>query len=197
VAAALVVMTPSAAAASHGRAPEPATNATVGSLVTLTVSIAGSGGGWITSNPAGISCGSICSAEFPDGTEVFLAETPVIGSTFGSWSTTPPYTCFQYDIKDPGTCLIDLADTVGTAASVQATFNLNPGLPPCIVPGVEGKTLAKAEALIRRAHCSVGRVRHVFSLKVQKGRVISQNPGARWQQAQRAKVKLVVGKGRR
>jgi beta-lactam-binding protein with PASTA domain len=64
------------------------------------------------------------------------------------------------------------------------------------VPGVQGKTLADAEALLTRTHCGVGTVKHVFSLRAQKGRVISQNPTAHWRLVN-GTVDLVVGKGRR
>ena len=50
----------------------------------LTVVVEGSGR--VVSNPAGIDCDSAtCSAIFPDGTNVALAETPAAGSTFGGW----------------------------------------------------------------------------------------------------------------
>jgi hypothetical protein len=64
-----------------------------GSLVGLTVSIAGSGVGWILSWPAGIDCDSdcidcpSCSALFPLGSTVVLSATPDFdGSIFSGWS---------------------------------------------------------------------------------------------------------------
>lgn len=51
----------------------------------LSVSANGTGSGLVTSNPAGISCGSACSASFAAGTSVTLSATPAIGSTFGGW----------------------------------------------------------------------------------------------------------------
>ena len=51
----------------------------------LTVSKSGTGSGTITSNPAGINCGTICSANFDPGTFVTLTATPDAGSTFGGW----------------------------------------------------------------------------------------------------------------
>jgi beta-lactam-binding protein with PASTA domain len=44
----------------------------------------------------------------------------------------------------------------------------------CRVPGLIGLRLAQARQRIRRAHCSVGRVRRVRSHSV--GRVIGQRP---------------------
>ena len=51
---------------------------------TLTVVISGNGS--VTSNPAGISCPSKCSASFKSGTLVTLTETPAAGSYFVGWS---------------------------------------------------------------------------------------------------------------
>jgi hypothetical protein len=194
VATALVVLVPSAATASGGHGPDSVTSTTAGVPVTLTVTIVGKGS--VVSYPAGISCGSTCSAQFSDGTEVALSPLPANGYVFGGFSVTPPFTCHSVNIHDPSQCTIYLADSVGPAASVQATFLPYSAPPLCTVPDVRGKTLAKAEALLTRTHCGVGTVKYVFSLKAQKGRVISQNPKAHWQLAN-GTVDLVVGKGRR
>ena len=50
--------------------------ATAGGGLTLTVSKAGKGDGNVTSNPAGIDCGSTCQANFGGGTMVTLTATP-------------------------------------------------------------------------------------------------------------------------
>jgi Divergent InlB B-repeat domain len=54
--------------------------------VTLAVVVAGGGSGTVTSSPAGIDCGSTCSAPFGEGTVVTLTATPAAGSTFAGWS---------------------------------------------------------------------------------------------------------------
>src|SRR5579862_44166 len=58
------------------------------------LSTAVSGGGSITSNPAGISCStdftegaSVCGFVFPSGTQVTLTATPSTGGTFTKWSS--------------------------------------------------------------------------------------------------------------
>jgi hypothetical protein len=52
----------------------------------LTVSKAGDGSGPVSSSPAGIACGSSCSASFGTGTTVTLTATPNAGSVFAGWS---------------------------------------------------------------------------------------------------------------
>src|SRR5437870_4029868 len=78
---------------------------------TLTVIKAGTGSGTVTSTPAGINCGTSCSASYPSGTIVTLTATPSTGSTFAGWSgscTTTSTTCTV---------------TMSGARSVTATFN--------------------------------------------------------------------------
>lgn len=51
----------------------------------LSISKSGTGTGTITSDPAGINCGTTCSANFDPNTSVTLTATPDAGSTFGGW----------------------------------------------------------------------------------------------------------------
>ena len=78
---------------------------------TLTVSNVGSGGGTVTSTPAGINCGATCSADYATGTMVGLTPTPAGGSTFVGWSGA---------CTGSGGCLV----TMDAAKGVTATFNL-------------------------------------------------------------------------
>jgi hypothetical protein len=52
----------------------------------LTAAKAGSGSGTVTSSPAGINCGTACSAIYTAGTHVTLAASPAAGSGFTGWS---------------------------------------------------------------------------------------------------------------
>ena len=52
---------------------------------TLTVTMTGSGSGTVTSSPAGISCPTTCTANFPQGTQVTLSETPGGNAVFTAW----------------------------------------------------------------------------------------------------------------
>ncbi|MET0501933.1 MAG: fibronectin type III domain-containing protein [Candidatus Binatia bacterium] len=60
--------------------------ATAAPTFTLSVTKAGTGSGTVTSTPAGINCGSTCSALYNSGTLVTLSATPATGSTFAGWT---------------------------------------------------------------------------------------------------------------
>jgi hypothetical protein len=52
----------------------------------LSVSKSGTGSGTVSSAPAGIACGVICTASFTWGTSVTLTAAPSAGSLFSGWS---------------------------------------------------------------------------------------------------------------
>src|SRR5437667_885996 len=54
--------------------------------VTLSVSRQGTGGGTVTSSPAGIDCGTACAATYDSGTVVTLTATPAANATFDGWT---------------------------------------------------------------------------------------------------------------
>lgn len=76
----------------------------------LNVALAGTGTGTVTSSPAGINCPTVCSASFPDQTQVTLTETVGTNSYFGSWSGA---------CSGTNSCSV----TVTAAENVTATFN--------------------------------------------------------------------------
>ncbi|MGI9102744.1 MAG: beta strand repeat-containing protein [Terriglobales bacterium] len=78
-------------------------------VVPLTVSVTGSGGGTVTSNPLGITCPGLCSANFNQGSTVVLTATPDTSSGFSGWSSP---------CSGIGTCSI----TMNGAQSVSADF---------------------------------------------------------------------------
>jgi len=91
-----------------------ALNAVSTSTFTLSVAKAGTGSGTVASSPAGINCGSTCSAGFSSGTSVTLTATPAGGSTFGGWSGS---------CSGTGACTVSMT----AARSVTATFNPSGG----------------------------------------------------------------------
>jgi hypothetical protein len=66
----------------------------------------------------------------------------------------------------------------------------------CRVPRVVGLRLVRARTAIRRANCSVGRVRGVRSRAV-RGRVVRQSPRAGTRLRRGARVTLVISRGSR
>jgi hypothetical protein len=85
-----------------GSGPGPGTN------FTLSVTRDGSaaGNGFVTSNPAGISCGATCSAAYASGTSVTLTVTTSSGGVFAGWG---------------GAC-------TGTATTCTLTMDANKGV---------------------------------------------------------------------
>lgn len=65
----------------------------------------------------------------------------------------------------------------------------------CLVPRVVGQSLAGASHMIRRAGCSVGRVRRVRSTR-RRGRVVAQSPRSGRIVPRRTRVTLRVSRGR-
>jgi Divergent InlB B-repeat domain len=75
----------------------------------VTVNKQGGGSGTVTSNPAGIDCGSRCDARYDVGTRITLAAKPATGSSFAGWSG---------DCSGTGSCPL----TLDRAKSVVARF---------------------------------------------------------------------------
>ena len=82
------------------------------SQFSLSVSKSGTGTGTVTSNPVGINCGSVCSANFSSGSNITLTATAASGSTLASWTG-----CTS---SSGTTCNV----TMTAAKNVTATFNL-------------------------------------------------------------------------
>lgn len=53
---------------------------------TVTIAVNGNGTGSVTSLPAGINCGTKCSAEFAEGSSITLSAQPTNGSEFLGWA---------------------------------------------------------------------------------------------------------------
>jgi len=77
------------------------------------VARSGTGSGTVTSSPAGIDCGSTCSASFASGTSVTLTASAAADSTFAGWSGA---------CSGTGPCTVSMTE----ARSVTATFTSTP-----------------------------------------------------------------------
>jgi len=99
-------------AVTHGRSTWDIGLSSTQTLQTLTVSLAGTGTGSVTSTPAGIDCPSTCATGFNVGTMVTLTPMAAVGSGFAGWSGS---------CSGTGACVVTLSGT-GTPA-VTATFN--------------------------------------------------------------------------
>ena len=106
--------------------------------VSYLLSVSKNGQGAITSNPAGIDCGAVCSGNFTAGTSVTLTATPQTGYTFESWAgdcISTALTC---------TLLMDDAETV--VANFKANQTITFGAAPTIVVGGAGTVTASGGA---------------------------------------------------
>jgi phospholipase C len=84
---------------------------------TLSVSLAGNGTGTITSNPAGINCGVICSGNFALNSQVTLTESPAPNSTFAGWSVS---TCSSTS----STCIVTMSGNQAVTATFSGPQNI-------------------------------------------------------------------------
>lgn len=83
---------------------------------TLTVSVIGTGGGTVTSNPVGINCGNDCSQSYGSGTSVTLTATPDANSVFAGWFGV---------CSGTGSCVV----AMNSNKAVTATFDMKPSGP--------------------------------------------------------------------
>jgi hypothetical protein len=77
--------------------------------VTYPIAVKTNGSGVVVSNPAGINCGSICTATFTGGTSVSLTASPTDGHGFNGWGGA---------CSGTGACVV----TMDSAKNVTATF---------------------------------------------------------------------------
>jgi hypothetical protein len=85
---------------------------------TIGVTRTGIGTGTVTSTPAGIACGTTCSAGFDYGSTVILKATPDAGAAFTSWTGA----CFGQGAM----CSLSMT----TDRSTNAVFGLQSATPP-------------------------------------------------------------------
>lgn len=161
-----------------------------------------------TLNPGGLAV-SACHFDF--GTSSSYGSTvdcprPGPGSNSVALSAVvnglTPSTTYHYRlVGSTGFATSRGADRTFTTLAPRASPPPPPPPPPpspvCRVPNVRGLRLVRARRAIVAAHCTVGKLVRKYSRTVKKGRVISEKPRARTKLANKAKVNLVVSRGRR
>jgi YVTN family beta-propeller protein len=94
----------------------------LGGAQSLTVALAGSGIGSVTSSPAGIACGSTCQSRFATAQVVTLTAVPAGGSRFTSWSANCPGGVVQLNSSVTCVATFDSNTPPPTAASGPGCF---------------------------------------------------------------------------
>jgi PASTA domain/PKD domain len=87
------------------------------------------------------------------------------------------------------TVFVSQADVLGNRTNKSGKVVVSPF---CLVPDLVGKTLSRAKAALKKAHCRVGKLKRAYSERIERGRVLSQSPKPRRKLANSAKVNLVV-----
>jgi len=164
----------------------------------LSIALQGTGVGFVTSAPTGLSCGTQCTASFGQGTAVTLTATPAAGSVFSGWggacaASATNAQCVVTLNADAGvSATFDLAPT--TTTTPAPTTPSPPPPAPCVVPNVVGMTLAAAGKRLTRAHCRLGRVTKRKARHAQVGRVIAEHPFVGEYLDNGSRVAVVVGR---
>jgi len=102
----------------------------------LTVALAGTGTGTVSSSPAGISCGGDCAESYAGGTPVTVTAAPAAGSVFSGWSGG--------GCSGTGQCTV----TMNAATSVTATFSLSSNPPRLVAISTRTQVLTGDNVMI-------------------------------------------------
>ncbi|HSZ14379.1 MAG TPA: hypothetical protein VK790_10140 [Solirubrobacteraceae bacterium] len=121
---------------------EMAVTAMFEKLPVLSVSIAGSGSGSVSSSPSGIACPGTCSNAYPPGTQVTLTATAAPGSRFTGWEGA--------GCSGTGAC----RSTVGSETTVTATFERLPVLGVSIAGSGAGSVESSPSGIACPGTCS-------------------------------------------
>lgn len=116
--------------ANHGNGVSDGFLIHVSPSAALAVMIAGDGDGMVTSDPDGIDCGAICSADFPLGAVVTLTAVPGPGSSFTGWSG---------DVSGSDPVLL-----VALSSDISVTATFVPNLPPVADAGPDHEIVLQA-----------------------------------------------------
>ena len=132
-----------------------------------------------------------------DGLADWPADPGCSSAADGDEFNAPPAQCADgRDNDDDG--LVDLTDPgCDGPADGDETNPRRPAATKCKVPRLKGKTLGSARTALRRAHCTLGSVTRAYSQTIPKGRVIRQSRRPGLQLPDKARVNVVVSRGRR
>jgi subtilisin family serine protease len=129
-----------------------------------------------------ISGGSMAAAQVSGAAALILAVQPL--------STTS----LKADILRHVHALGSLAGKVRTGGRLDVCGAIRRCALACRVPKLAGLTVRRARQVLRRAHCTLGKVIRVRSARVRAGRVISQRPRRGTMLSPGARVRVVVAR---
>jgi hypothetical protein len=150
-----------------------------------------------------VSCASPgnCSAvgKYRSGSDGSAVQGLLVTETDGSWLPGVEAVLPKYggDLTSVSCSSAPYCSAVGGFEDARGVLLSSSTTPLCIVPELKGKLLAAARRSIRAHECSVGKIGHAASRTVAEGRVISQNPKPGTQLRRRARVSVVVSRGKR
>ncbi len=130
----------------------------------LTVALAGTGAGTVTSSPGGINCGTTCSAGFAPKTQVTLTATAAGGSTFTGWSGG--------GCSGNGTCSVTLASSESITATFAAAVVPNEMLTVTLAGTGQGTVVSNPAGI----NCTIGTCTYSFPANTQI--TLTETPGA-------------------
>lgn len=166
----------------HDRTTNEDFHRTTAPALFYALGVAASGGGKVTSSPAGLDCPAACSLEFRGGTSVVLTAKPAKGWKLAAWTGA----C----AGNAATCTVSIGgDTTATAVFVRN--------PSCVVPALKKKTLARAKRALTAAHCTLATVKRAYSQRVKRGYVLAQRPAAGTKLRSGGRVSVTISRGAR
>lgn len=164
---------------------------------TYTLSAVASAGGTQTFNIAVGACSPMLF--YTQGVSVTVIENVPTGDAVTGITLTPTAGAGTTSVISSNTLASGTATvTIGSGqATLTFTTSSTSGGIPCKVPNVFGLALTAAKAAIRKAHCTVGIMRKVYSNVFYPGVVYSQGPQRGTVLAPGARVNLTVSLGHR
>jgi Tol biopolymer transport system component len=178
---------PPAAATAPGAPAAPNASAGSASATVSWTAPASDGGSVITGYVVTPSVGVVAQTPTTTGN---VASVTVSGLTNGT----------TYTFKVAARNAVGTGTQSAASNAVTPTAPLTPPTvvkPKCVVPNVVGRSLSRAKAAIKRAHCRVGKITFKASRQAKKNRVLSERPRAGKRLRNGASVNLTVGRGRR